>query len=69
VTAEEALQRVQALWGKSGAICNDEVQGEVTRLVGVVMQGHFVVRGRGGTWEAALHDAETNPPQELMRLA
>jgi hypothetical protein len=68
MNAQEALAQAQELWGLSAAICNDEIDGKIVRLVGVLVEGWFVIKGRGETWKAAFRDAEKEPKDEMFKL-
>jgi hypothetical protein len=68
MSAKEALAQAQELWGRDAAICNDEIDGTMVRLVGVLVEWSFAIRGRGETWEAAFRDAEREPKAEMFKL-
>jgi hypothetical protein len=68
MNAKEALAQAQELWGRDAAICNDEINGTMVRLVGVLVEWSFVIRGRGETWEAAFRDAKREPKAEMLNL-
>jgi hypothetical protein len=68
MNAGEALAQAQELWGRGAAICNDEIDGKMVRVVGVLVEESFVIRGRGETWEAAFRDAEREPKAEMFKL-
>jgi hypothetical protein len=58
VDAEQAVAEAQRRWGPEGAVSVDDEFLRARMLVGALKGGHFVVYGRGSTWDGAFADAE-----------
>jgi len=68
VTIQEAIEECRRRWGDRAAVCNDEVSGKMLRAVGELHEGTFVIRGRGATWEDALHEADGGVRREAVSI-